>query len=84
MLRILERLSTISGEKPRTYEENEDQQEKVEEGSEKKEIEQSQERKQEPVKHNEKKKKKGVGYASRPGEAFDVAAYLNNAKQRNE
>ena len=41
-------------------------------------------KKEEPAKNTEKKKRKGVGYSSKQGEAFDVAAYLENAKQRNE
>jgi hypothetical protein len=38
----------------------------------------------EEPKNTEKKKRKGVGYSSKQGQAFDVTAYLENAKQRNE
>lgn len=42
------------------------------------------EKKEEPEKNTEKKKRKGVGYSSKQGQAFDVTAYLENTKQRNE
>lgn len=35
-------------------------------------------------KNTEKKKRKGVGYSSKQGQTFDVSAYLENVKQRNE
>jgi len=82
--RILERLAAISGEKPRVYEEQEDEPAEQDKSGQ----EQSQgdtEKKAEPEKNTEKKKRKGVGYgASKQGQAFDVSAYLENTKQRNE
>ena len=80
--RILERLSAISGEKPRVYEEQVEEAEAAEQDVAAADSEQT--KKAEPVKNTEKKKRKGVGYSSKPGEAFDVTAYLENAKQRNE
>ena len=79
MPRILERLSVISGEKPRVFEaqvegeEGADQGTTTAAGSE-------QAKKEEPAKSTEKKKRRGVGYSSKQGEAFDVAAYLESAK----
>lgn len=41
-------------------------------------------KKEEPEKNTDKKKRKGVGYSSKQGQTFDVSAYLENTKQRNE
>lgn len=78
MPRILERLSAISGEKPRVYEEQTEAAEEADQGTTATGAEQT--KKEEPTKNTEKKKRKGVGYSSKQGEAFDVAAYLENAK----
>jgi hypothetical protein len=79
--RILERLAVISGETPRVYEKQVGAEENADQGTE---TGTEQAKKEEPAKNIEKKKRKGVGYSSKQGEAFDVAAYLENAKQRNE
>lgn len=63
--RILERLSVISGEKPRVWEEVEAAaivDDKVEETKDTKETEQV---KKDPVKNTEKAKRKGTGYSSK-------------------
>lgn len=78
MPRILERLSAISGEKPRVYEEQAEAAEEADQGTATTGTEQT--KKEEAAKNTEKKKRKGVGYSSKQGEAFDVAAYLENAK----
>lgn len=41
-------------------------------------------KKEEPEKNTDEKKRKGVGYSSKQGQTFDVSAYLENTKQRNE
>lgn len=74
--RILDRLAAISGEKPRTFEEA-NEKEEVDEVAE---LQQEAEQKAEPEKNTEKKKRKGVGYSSKQGQAFDVSAYLESAK----
>jgi len=61
--RILERLSVISGEKPRVYEEVEVIVEDKEENKDNKEAEV----KKEPIKNTEKQKRKGTGYSSKQG-----------------
>lgn len=38
----------------------------------------------ESKKNTEKKARKGVGYSARDGERFDVTAYLNNKKMRDD
>jgi hypothetical protein len=40
--------------------------------------------KRESKKNIDKKARKGVGYSHKEGERFDVAAYLENSKQRNQ
>lgn len=81
--RILERLSAISGEKPRILEQEAG---KPGDGGETDATNKAgeSEKKEEPEKNTEKKKRKGVGYSSKQGQAFDVTAYLENTKQRNE
>ena len=77
--RILERLSAISGEKARIFEEKEE--EKLEEilGEEPKLS------KAESVDPNKTKAaRKGVGYSAKQGEIFNVGEYLENKKQRND
>jgi hypothetical protein len=81
--RILERLSVISGEKPRILEQDASASGDGGEPDGTNQAEES-EKKDEPEKNTEKKKRKGVGYSSKQGQAFDVAAYLENSKQRNE
>mmetsp|Transcript_6467 Transcript_6467/g.7747 ORF Transcript_6467/g.7747 Transcript_6467/m.7747 type:complete len:102 (+) Transcript_6467:433-738(+) len=79
--RILERLRVVSGEKPRVLEDAEE--EKLEEinlerqGSSSKPFEQD-------VASRAKAKRKGVGYSTKQGEKFDVNAYIENKKQRND
>lgn len=78
--RILERLSAISGEKARIFEEKEEE-EKLEEmlGEEPKLS------KDESVDPNKTKAaRKGVGYSAKQGEIFNVGEYLENKKQRND
>lgn len=82
--RILERLAAISGEKPRVYEEEASQAEKPSEASTEEVKEAGNTKTTEPEKNTEKKKRKGVGYSSKQGQTFDVSAYLENTKQRNE
>lgn len=76
----------ISGEKPRVYEDQggADSPHAKEVKDEPQAQEADQAKKEEPKKNTEKKKRKGVGYSSKQGQAFDVVAYLENAKQRNE
>mmetsp|Transcript_19576 Transcript_19576/g.30116 ORF Transcript_19576/g.30116 Transcript_19576/m.30116 type:complete len:233 (+) Transcript_19576:12344-13042(+) len=88
--RILERLSAISGEKPRTLQESEEELE-VKEVDEKESKEEVKPKDDKPLTKRQeieaiqiKKKKKGVGYSSKQGQAFDVNAYLENTKQRND
>lgn len=64
--RILDRLGQISGEKPRTFEENEVEEAVVTTASEVKEMQQAAE------KNVDKKKRKGVGYSSKVGQTFNV------------
>lgn len=80
MPRILERLSAISGEKPRQVV---DQSEKADEEEQKEESKESKPL-QQLEKNVDKKKRKGVGYSSKVGQTFNVTAYLENKKQRNE
>lgn len=80
--RILERLSIVSGEKPRTYEEPQIEPELEEialekQGSSNKAFEQD-------VATRAKAKRKGVGYSTKQGERFDVNAYIENKKLRND
>ena len=83
--RILKRLAQISGEKPRKFVEKEEViEEEKDEEEEKKEEEDKVEIKPEAHKKPEIKKKKGVGYSSKQGQTFDVNAYLENSKKRNE
>lgn len=76
--RILDRLGQISGEKPRTFEENEVEEVVVTSTSEVKEMQQASE------KNVDKKKRKGVGYSSKVGQTFNVTQYLENKKLRND
>lgn len=79
--RILERLSVVSGEKPRIFED--DQEEAPEEialerqGSSTRPFEMD-------VDKRAKQKRKGVGYSTKQGERFDVNAYIENKKARND
>jgi hypothetical protein len=77
---ILDRLGKISGEKPRTYEDeiSEDDLETALEQDAPKLI------KRQSKKAEDRKARKGVGYSAKQGETFDVAAYLENKKARNE
>lgn len=45
---------------------------------------QSKETKKEDEKNVEKRKRKGVGYSSKVGQTFNVTAYLENKKLRND
>ncbi len=77
--RILERLGAISGEKPRRYEESDSEDEVVGETPELAKVK--------SVKNEDgktKAKRSGVGYSSKQGETFNVAAYLENKKTRND
>jgi hypothetical protein len=78
---ILDRLGKISGEKPRTYEEeiSDDDLEKALENADEMPLVKKQSKKAE-----DRKARKGVGYSAKQGETFDVAAYLENKKTRNE
>lgn len=76
--RILDRLAQISGEKPRTYAEEAEEEEKQAE------LQQQQPKEQMTEKNVDKKKRKGVGYSSKVGVTFNVAQYLENKKLRNE
>jgi hypothetical protein len=80
--RILERLATISGEKPRTFEEEAGERADVDTNQD--DLPKDSQPKAEPEKNTEKKKRKGVGYSAKQGQAFDVSAYLESAKVRNE
>ena len=82
--RILERLSAVSGEKPREFVEDVAEEEELEELPLAKK--QSSLNEEKMFEARTKKKRGGVGYtAVRHGEAkFDVGAYLENKKQRNE
>lgn len=84
--RILDRLAAISGEKPRVHDDGygaEDEEEGAEETPSNNDQE-SQQKSSSPEKNTEKKKRKGVGYSAKQGQTFDVSAYLQNAKLRNE
>ena len=79
----------ISGEKPRVYEDqggaDSPHAKEVKDAKDEPQAQEAdQAKKEEPKKNTEKKKRKGVGYSSKQGQAFDVVAYLENAKQRNE
>jgi hypothetical protein len=75
-------LGTISGEKPRVYEEPEDV---IEEELEKFDQQDAPVLKKKLSKDMGKiKARKGVGYSARQGETFDVAAYLEKGKDRNK
>ena len=81
--RILERLSAVSGEKPREFEDTEEvKEEDMEELPLAKK--QSSINEEKLFEARTKKKRGGVGYSARQGERFDVGAYLENKKQRNE
>lgn len=82
--RILERLSAISGEKPRVFDDQEASDEAAEDQVAGDKTKQEAGASEAPEKKAEKKKRKGVGYSSKQGQAFDVSAYLENTKQRNE
>jgi hypothetical protein len=77
--RILERLGGIAGEKPREKDETvvvsdpEDDFEDI-----------VLERKKSNTKNIDKKKRKGVGYSASQGVQFNVTAFLENKKARNE
>lgn len=81
--RILERLSAVSGEKPRVFEEEKEEVKELDEldlvrkGSSGKAFEQD-------VAARSKAKRKGVGYSTKVGEKFDVGQYLENKKLRND
>ena len=81
--RILERLSVVSGEKPRVFEED-----KEGESADLDEIDlvrrSSSKAHEQDVATRAKAKRKGVGYSTKLGERFDVGAYLENKKQRCE
>jgi hypothetical protein len=62
--RVLERLAAISGERPRTYEEQAEDEKS--EGEEQAQAEPEQ-KGGEPEKNTERKKRKGVGYAAKQG-----------------
>lgn len=79
--RILERLAAISGEKPRVFEEEKDGADEPAQETKEQEPDKQAEAQPQP---SEKKKRKGVGYSSKQGQTFDVTAYLENSKLRNE
>jgi len=77
----------ISGEKPRVYEDqggaDSPHAKEVKDAKDEPQAQEAdQAKKEEPKKNTEKKKRKGVGYSSKQGQAFDVVAYLETAKQR--
>ena len=80
--RILDRLSRISGEKPREVDEPSpadfDDAAGLEAAMDK--ADQPVLLKKESKKNTEKKARRGVGYSAKDGERFDVAAYLENKK----
>lgn len=80
--RILERLGAISGEKSRHLEESDNEEEDLDLNAEAPKME----RKASSIdeKNKTKAKRSGVGYSSKQGETFNVTAYLENKKQRNE
>jgi hypothetical protein len=80
--RILERLSVVSGEKPRVREDEKEDEEMDEIALEKKQS--SNKAFEQDVATRAKAKRKGVGYSTKQGERFDVNAYIKNKKQRND
>ena len=78
--RILERLGAISGEKPRKLEETSAEDEEDLDFYEPAKLE----KKESIDKQKNLKKPSGVGYSAKQGETFNVVAYLDNKKQRNE
>lgn len=82
--RILERLAAISGEKPRVHDYDADAEDEDEGVDATPDDKDSQQKSSAPEKNTEKKKRKGVGYSAKQGQTFDVSAYLQNAKLRNE
>lgn len=79
--RILERLSVVSGEKPRVREEEPEDEQLDEIPLEKRGSSKAHEQ---DVATRAKAKRKGVGYSTKQGERFDVNAYINNKKLRND
>lgn len=79
--RILERLSVVSGEKPRVFDDNkeDDANIEMEELDMVKRIS-SGVAGEGDVAARSKAKRKGVGYSTKLGERFDVGAYLENKK----
>ena len=83
--RILERLSAVSGEKARVFEDDQPDAEAVElEEIELGKKQSSNKAFEQDVATRAKAKRKGVGYSTKLGERFDVGAYLENKKQRSE
>ena len=83
--RILERLSVVSGEKPRVVEEEKEDDANIEmEELEMIKKVSSGVAAEGDVATRAKAKRKGVGYSTKLGERFDVGQYLENKKQRND
>jgi hypothetical protein len=80
--RILERLGAVSGEKPRIYEDSESEDEEDLKGGDLPSLEKKASSIEE--KNKTRAKRSGVGYSSKQGETFNVNAYLENKKQRND
>jgi len=78
--RILERLSSVSGEKPRIIEaifESDDSDELLDSVPT---LKREESRKEDGT----KKARKGVGYSAKQGETWNVNAYFDNKKSKNE
>jgi hypothetical protein len=78
--RILERLSAVSGEKPRVIDEvleSEDSDELLDSVPT---LKREESRKEDGT----KKARKGVGYSAKQGETWNVAAYFDNKKSKND
>jgi hypothetical protein len=82
--RILERLSAVSGEKPREFEDVVEEPALEEMDDLPLAKKQSSINEEKAFEARTKKKRGGVGYSAKQGERFDVGAYLENKKQRNE
>lgn len=78
--RILERLGSICGEKPRVFET--DAEEEEEDLPEAPKLERKESENPEPGKP--KAKRHGVGYSTSQGQTFNVTAYLENKRARND
>lgn len=73
----------VSGEKPRVFEEEKEEEKKLElDEIELVKNDSSKAAHEGDVAARSKAKRKGVGYSTKLGERFDVGAYLENKKQR--